>query len=251
MAKKSALSKGYRKTIKKKPFLTKKEIIELVVILGVIILAVVLFNLFYDDGFVKADKIQQGDIVAYASSELRDRYKKVGEIGEVEGFTLQDRDEASGPITYYGFLPDGEAVDNITSIAINGSFVPAVELAASTITYMQSGLENVPTVQETEIQGHDAYVFAYDYSEYVAPEESEETVSEEIAVEAATETAEEPAHNSFSQTVSAYINVDDTHTLCVHIYRHGEDNSFYVAEDEVVDFLSKYESAYTVVADAE
>ena len=40
MAKKSAKSKGYRKTVKKKPFLTKKEILELVVIVAVIVVGV-------------------------------------------------------------------------------------------------------------------------------------------------------------------------------------------------------------------
>ena len=66
MAKKSAMSKGYRKTVKKKPFLSKKEIIELIVIVAVILLGIVLFNIFYDDGFIKEDAVQQGDIVAYA-----------------------------------------------------------------------------------------------------------------------------------------------------------------------------------------
>lgn len=276
MAKKSAMSKGYRKTIKKKPFLTKKEIIELVVILAVILVAIVLFNIFYDDGFIKESKIQEGDIVCHAGKDLRDRYKKVGEIGEIEGFTLNAPDETSSAISYYTFVPDGEA-DNITSIVVNGSFVPALDLANSTITYMQGGLENVPTVQETEIQGHNAYVFAYDFSEYVAPaeeeaaeetavEETEETAAEEPAAEATEEEtaeeeaaeetaepaaeAEEPAPNSFSQTVSAYIDVEGTHTLCVHIYRHGDDDSFFISEEEVIDFLSRYESAYTV-AEAE
>ena len=49
-AKTSARSKGYRKTVQKKPFLTKKEIIALVAIVAVIALAILLFNLLYDDG---------------------------------------------------------------------------------------------------------------------------------------------------------------------------------------------------------
>ena len=91
MAKKNAKSKGYRKTIKKKPFLTKKEIIELIVILAVILLGVVLFNIFYDDGFVKAHDLQANDIVSFASTDLRDRYKKVAVANELEGFTKEER----------------------------------------------------------------------------------------------------------------------------------------------------------------
>ena len=50
MAKKSAKSKGYRKTVTKKPYLSTKEIIWTCAIVVALILIVVLFNVFYDDG---------------------------------------------------------------------------------------------------------------------------------------------------------------------------------------------------------
>ena len=244
MAKKSAMSKGYRKTIKKKPFLTKKEIIELIVILAVIVLAVILFNLFYDDGFIKESKLQGGEVVSYASTDLRDRYYKVADIGEIEGFTLAERGEDESPISAYIFTPDAET-DHIDSISVNGSFINNATLVDTTLGYMASLTENaaVSEIQETEIQGHNALVYTYSYSEYDATYgEAAETAVEDVAEEDA-----EPAHNKFTQVVSAYIAADDDHTLCFHIYRKGGDESFYMAEDALVDYVNQYATAFTMV----
>ena len=271
MAKKSAMSKGYRKTVKKKPFLTKKEIIELVVILAVILLGVVLFNIFYDDGFIKEKDVQTGDVVSYASSNLRDRYMKLAEIRELEGFTLADRGEDDTVISAYTFNSNDNQ-NNIESISVNGSFVSAQSLVDTTMAYM-SGLtedSNVTAVQETTIQGYDALVFAYTYGEYdenygvetteetpaeetadVAEEEPAEETAEAAEEEPAEETAEtaeeEPADNKFTQAISTYIAVDDSHSLCFHIYRKGGDESFYLAEDELVDFIQPYTAAFELV----
>ena len=283
MAKKSAMSKGYRKTVKKKPFLTKKEIIELVVILAVILLGVVLFNIFYDDGFIKEKDVQAGDVVSYASSNLRDRYMKLAEIRELEGFTLADRGEDDTVISAYTFNSNDNQ-NNIESISVNGSFVSAQSLVDTTMAYM-SGLtedSNVTAVQETTIQGYDALVFAYTYGEYdenygvetteetpaeetadVAGEEPAEETAEAAEEEPAEETAEaaeeepaeetadtaeeEPADNKFTQAISTYIAVDDSHSLCFHIYRKGGDESFYLAEDELVDFIQPYTAAFELV----
>lgn len=248
MAKKSAMSKGYRKTVKKKPFLTKKEIIELIVIVAVILLGIILFNIFYDDGFVKANELQQGDIVAYASTDLRDRYFKVGTIGEIEGYTLDERAEDAAPIESYIFTPEGEA-DYVTSVSVSGSFVNAEMLASTTLSYM-SGIESSFTeVEQTTIQDHDAYVFSYTYSEYDATLDAEATEAEAAETEAS-ETEEEPAHNKFSQNLTAYIEVDEGHTLCLHIYRKGSDESFYLANDQIVDYVQQFSSAFTLPVEA-
>lgn len=246
MAKKSAKSKGYRKTIKKKPFLTKKEIIELIVVLAVLALAVILFNVFYDDGFVK--NVQEGEIATYASTELRDRYKKVGDIGTIEGYTLQERDASASPLAVYTFMPD-EACE-VSSVSVNGSFMNAADLVATTQAYMQSAQVEFSEVLNTTIQDYDAFVYSYSYSEYdpeldaEAAEATEEAAAEEATEEAA---AEEPAPNKFNQAVSAYIAVDDAHSLCLHIYRTGADESVYLAQDALLDYVAGFESAFTLV----
>ena len=242
MAKKSAKSKGYRKTIKAKPFLTKKDIITLVILVAVIALAVILFNIFYDDGFIKASQVQEGDIVSYASSDLRDRYQKIAEIGEVEGFTLEERAEGASATTGYTFYPDAE-VDHITHMAVSGSFVSAASLVDSNLSFMTSLTDTsveVSNVLDTTIQGYDAMVYSYTYSEYVADETAAETTE-------ATEETEEAADNSFNQVISTYINLDDVHSLSFHIYREGDDASYYASEDELVEFVEKYATAFTMV----
>ena len=254
MAKKSAMSKGYRKTVKKKPFLTKKEIIELVVIVAVILLGIVLFNIFYDDGFIKADAVQQGDIVAYASTDLRDRYFKVGTIGELEGYTLNERAEDAAPIESYIFTPEAET-DNVDSVSVSASFVNAELLANSTMSYMTGIETNFSEIEKTTIQDHDAFVFSYTYSEYDASldaeaAETEAAETEAVETEAAEgETAEEPAPNKFSQNLTAYIAVDDSHTLCLHVYRKGGDESFYLANDQIVDYVQQFSSAFNLVTE--
>lgn len=248
MAKKSAMSKGYRKTAKKKPFLTKKEIIALVVIVAAILLGILLFNLFYDDGFMDAGEVQQGDIVSYASSDLRDRYAKIGEIGAIEGFTLEERTEDASPIETYTFNPDAETGDNVSYVTVSGSFVNAATLAATNISYMDSALGYNTEIHETTIQDHPAYVFGYTYSEYVEDEAAAEAAAE---TEPAAETEEEPADNKFSQNLSAYVEVDDSHTLCLHVYLTGSDDSFYIPDDQIVDYIQKYTTAFNLNVEEE
>ena len=94
-AKTSARSKGYRKTEQKKPFLTKKEIIALVVIVAVIALAILLFNLLYDDGSLEmVDGVAQTENLETSlitSESIGDEVKhfKVGEVGEIAGYTRE------------------------------------------------------------------------------------------------------------------------------------------------------------------
>ena len=281
MSKKSAMSKGYRKTVKKKPFLSKKEIIALVVIIAAIVLAVVLFNLFYDDGFLGAKQVKPGDVVCYAGSNMRTRYAKIAEINDLEGFTREDQGNENNALVTYNFTPDAET-DHIKAVTVTGSFVPASDLADTTISYMTGSMTDESSIQvsdkmEAEVQGYPAYIFSYssDYydetleaeadeveaaegeavdaeaaeTEAVNAEAAETEAAEGEAVDAeAAETEEtEPASNVYSQNLSCYVQFDDTHTLCLHVYRSGEDESFYLADDQVVDYVMNYTSAFTML----
>lgn len=239
MAKKSAFSKGYRKTAKAKPFITKKELIALIIIVAVILVGVLLFNLLYDDGFIKARNVQSGDIVSYASMDLKDRYKKIAEIGEIEGFTLAERAEDASPNTGYTFYPDGEE-NHITHISLSGSFVTADALVDSNMSFMTNLNDSsvvVSNVLDTTIQGYEAKVYSYTYAEYVG----DETTAE------ATEADVQPEDNSFNQVISTYINMNDTHSLSFHIYREDSTPDSYIPEDQLVEFVESYTSAFTMV----
>lgn len=282
MAKKSAASKGYRKTVKKKPFLSKKEIIALVIIVAAIVLGIVLFNLFYDDGYLGEKDVQPGDILTFANSDVRSRYAKLGTANELEGFTLEAKGNDSNAVVNYNYTPDAP-VDHIDAVSLNGSFIPASELADSTIGYMEaysaeSEIE-VSEKMEAEIQGRPAYIFSYSNNYYDAskdPDAEAETsatgdagdaaeVAAEPSAEAgdaseapAAEATEAPAEadaeaeaqkpsNVYSQNLSCYIAVDEEHTLCLHVYRTGEDASFYLPDDQVVDYVLQYADAFTLV----
>ena len=246
MAKKSAASKGYRKTIKKKPFLTKNEIIILIAIVAAIILGVILFNMFYGTGYLKLRDLQPDDVVASVSKEMRDRYVKVADAKELAGFTRTDPDRSSSAVGNFIYEPDAPT-DHITTISLGGSFLSADELSNTSMNSIQSFNSNNSMVtterSEVTVQGHKAYLYAYTNNYYQSPED-----------EAATETAEEgteeetPESNVFVQSVSLYVEVDGNYTICLHIYCTGEDDSYYLADDELADFIVGYaDQMFTVV----
>ena len=295
MAKKSAASKGYRKTQKKKPFLTKKEIIELVIFVAVIALAVILFNLFYDDGFIDAKEVQANDVVAYASNNNRQRYRKVGEANELEGFTRTDNRSESNALCTFTYTPDVET-DHIANITLTGIHVKAETMVDSTLSsyYSMDGVQASEKIATT-VQDHDAFVYGYTYDYYdeasateapaedaevtpaeteapagdadaapaeteapaedadAAPAETEAPAEDAEAApaetEAPAENAEEPASNIYCQNLSLYVQIDDSHALALHIARTGDDDSFYIPEDQYLDYVLKYADAFTVVQD--
>ena len=295
MAKKSAASKGYRKTQKKKPFLTKKEIIELIIFVAVIALAVILFNLFYDDGFIDAKDVQANDVVAYASNNNRQRYRKVGEANELEGFTRTDNRSESNALCTFTYTPDVET-DHIANITLTGIHVKAETLVDSTLNsyYSTDGVQASEKITTT-VQDHDAFVYGYTYDYYneasaaeapaedaeaapveteapaedaeaapveteapaedaeAAPVETEAPAEDAEAApaetEAPAENADKPASNTYCQNLSLYVPIDDSHALVLYIARTGDDDSFYIPEDQYLEYVLKYADAFTVVQD--
>lgn len=124
----------------------------------------------------------------------------------------------------------------------------------------------------TTIQDHDAFVFGYTYDYYdsslaadvsdnaeaAAPVETEapaddaaaettEAPADDAAAED-TESSADPASNVYCQNLSVYVHVDDEgHTIAMHISRTGDDDSFYMPEDQYLDYALKYTDAFTVV----
>lgn len=162
MAKKkvSARSKGYRKTVKKRPFLTKKEILILVAIVAVIALAIILFKVFYDDGSLEVDA--DGSVVTEnfdTSLILRDggttenpRYFKVAEVGEIEGFA-RTREENIIDANRGSFLYTPEDQTSPVSIAISAGTGTPLELLQSNLTSSYGENYMLTNIAETEIDG--------------------------------------------------------------------------------------------------
>ena len=103
-AKTSARSKGYRKTVQKKPFLTKKRLSPWWRSSRPSRWPFLLFNLLYDDGsldvvdgVVQTENFDNSVIVQdHIGDETK--YFKVAEVGELEGYT-REREENSANAT--------------------------------------------------------------------------------------------------------------------------------------------------------
>jgi len=230
--KKSAAQKGFRRQTKPKPFITKKEIYEMIVIAAVILLAVVLFNLFYDDGFISAQQIKDNDLVTFASAENRNRYKKLAEVGEMDGFVRSSTASESTPVGTFRFVPETE-MGNLDAIEVSGSFVAAAPLTNSFAASIgEFGLEVMDPI-ETTVNGYPAYVFAYESTYYSASNDPN-------AVEGEVVDPNTMPDNTFMQYINAYIDVDGTHTAKLQAELSYEDADSYMPHDEVEAYLLQF-----------
>ena len=184
----------------------KEKFIKICVIVGVVILAVVLFfvlrraydgHLPVEDGAV----VTQGDNWLVVNTESPNaRYFRLGEVGEVEGYTLESAPYSSDAnVLTYTYTPEGEA---------EGEGQPSVAVIPVVISYDQYA-QNVQNnlmlyagivsseMEELEVNGTAARGFSFAYiptEEETA--EDEASADEEIAEEEASageETAEDEA----------------------------------------------------------
>ena len=273
MAKKSAMSKGYRKTQQKKPFLTKKEIIALIIIVVVVIAAFLVINNL-PDGFIGDSAVQEGDILAYGTTKTRDRYVKLGTINELEGFTRTDTKAETTAMVNYTYKANDEA-SPINYVSVSGSPLEAESLTKSSMQQLPSYGYTVGEMHETEVQGYKAYVYSSTMAYYQEPEQTadataeattepaaDEAATEPAADEAATESTAEPAaeepeateepaadpeNNTFVQDITMYVDCENDHTLALHVTLKGTDESVYVAEDALTDYLKPFTEAFTLL----
>lgn len=272
MAKKSsAASKGYRKNVKKKPFLTKKEIIALIVIVAVIVLAVVLFNLLYNP-FIAAKDVKDNDIITFASANTKNRYVRLGSVNDLDGYTRESNITTENPVGRNTYTPVDEN-DPMEYFSVSATVVTPASMMDYMARYYAPYADNAGALIETEVNGHTAYICSYTMSEYVEEEPAEGEAADEPAADeaaadeaadepAADEAADEPAAdeaaadepaadeaadeaaaeeehepNTFYQNISLYIAADDSHSIGVNAYFQGSDDSFYMTDEEIEAFM--------------
>ena len=206
-AKTSARSKGYRKTVQKKPFLTKKEIIALVAIVAAIALAILLFNLLYDDGsldvvdgVVQTENFDNSVIVQdHIGDETK--YFKVAEVGEIEGYTRErEENSANANLATFVYTPEDET-SPIDYIRVSGgSLTPDGHMENDVFSYTMSGIP-IEAQGSLELDGRDA-IYIITSAEYVVTDETatdeaatDDTATDEAATDAtaADETATDEA----------------------------------------------------------
>ena len=234
MAKKtSAASKGYRKNVKKKPFLTKKEIIALIVIVAVIVMAVVLFNVLYNP-YISPKDVQSDDIITYASATTKDKYVRLGSVTDLDGYTRESSISTESPVGSNSYTPVDES-SPMTYFSVSGAVVSPASMIDYMYSYYKPFADSIGEVIETEVNGHTAYICSFTMSEYV-----EEEAAEDGEASATDETAEEeaePEPNTFYQNISMYIAADDSHSIGVNAYHKGSDDSYYLSDDEIEAYM--------------
>ena len=246
MAKKSAKSKGYRKQTGKKPYLSKRDIALLCVAL--VAVAVAAFFLFrYDDGAlkVKDDKIvTDGDnwlIVNGSNTRGGARYYKLGEVGELAGFTREAKPTLTDVrLSEFVYTAEDEAAA-VDSVTISTSHAAAKALSEYAVGNIAAIEGNEASEVRTETIG-DWTVHCFNYS--TSPAEAEEPAEEpadgakeqpadeakeepadEAKEEPDSEPAEEPteadgeAAPNYSRSLVAY--VDASHDSCVLLRLQG------------------------------
>ena len=213
MAKKSAKSKGYRRQTAKKPYLSRRDIAIVCVIVAA--LAVAAFFLFrYDDGALKVKDgavVTDGDNWLIANgSNVRGgaRYYRLGEIGEIDGYSRQKGALSSDAnLPEYTFTPAGEDKGDV-SLTVSCGHGSAEAMAK----YTHSLMENTPSITAGEVQsgqlgGVDARWYSYDTDltdAEATPEDANDTADAAQA---------DAGENRYSRAIAGYI--DASHDCCV------------------------------------
>ena len=239
MAKKSSVSKGYRKQHVKKPFLTKKEIILLCLIVAALIVgAVLLFT--YDDGALKlvdgkpAIDGENWLIVDGSNVRGRARYFKLAEVSDLEGFTLTSEPSLlDANVPSLTLTPDaGDA--EIDSIGYSTFHNHADALVDNYVALMKSNEEY--TVSEA--QSGEADGLSYRYCTYTRAyhEDAEETAeaagdAAETAAEAVTDAAEAATEVAADAAEAATEAVEDATEAATEAVEDAAEAATEAAED--------------------
>ncbi len=251
MAKKSAKSKGFRKQSGKKPYLSKRDIALLCVLVAAVAVAAI-FLFRYDDGALKVQDgkvVTEGDnwlIVNGSNTRGGRRYYKLGEVGELDGYTREAQPSLTDAnVTEHVFTAQDEAaaIDTVTISASHATAQALSAYAADTMRALQGA--EVTDVRQEEIGGKTVHVFGYAVApaeadateDEAAAEPAEEVATEEVAEpseEAATEEVAEPveeaaeageaaeASPAYSRAICAYFDVDHDSSVMLRLQGGGD-----------------------------
>ena len=121
MTKKSAKSKGYRKSAEKKAYLSKKEIIITAVAAVIVIIGLLTMNaLGKPDGLKVRDGVVQvsgeNSLIVNTGTGYNPLYEKLGQLKEIEGWNMTAEPVgADENVLKYVYTPAGESpIDTIT-----------------------------------------------------------------------------------------------------------------------------------------
>ena len=213
MAKKKSVPNRQQAHVKhENKFITmpKEKFIKICIIVGVVILAVVLFfvlrraydgHLPVEDGVV----VTQGDNWLVVNTESPNaRYFRLGELGEVDGYTLESSAYSSDAnLLSYTYTPTDEAssLDNISVASLAASYTQYAQSFHNNLLLYYGDL-TVSDLEDLEANGVAAQGFSYEYIPAVEETATEETAAEETAAEE-TATEETAAEETATEETAA------------------------------------------------
>ena len=262
MAKKTAKSKGYRKAVQKKPYLSKKDIIILCVLIAVVAVgAILLFT--YDDGALKVEKgriVDPGENWLIVNGNLKGghRYFKLGEAGDIPGFVRESQPfMADENLIQFNYKPESED-SAVSAITLSASPYDPARLAEGNSKMVASVKDSAVSDVATDRFGDvecTYYTYTHEYyseaPEAEAAEEAEgeaestEAQPEETPAEESAEASEDPAPNHFEQALNAYVPTAHDGSIIITISASADSAEAYLTEDQLKDTLAQAIAAVT------
>lgn len=238
MAKKnSAKSKGYRKPVQKKPYLTKKDIAITAAVVAAIILVVVLFNVFYDDGSLKVKdgvvQTSENSLVLNTGSANHPVYYKIGQLTDIDGYTLSSNYKSTDTnVLEYVYYPEGES--DIDLISVNAyAYDASVFSAAAEQTYANDSTMASSELQTIEDDGRTVSYLTFSVLE------QEEATEAETTEEATEEAVVEETEPTYVQALHAYVSVDTDRCIYILVRNDVESPDQYIDDSVLVEALNQ------------
>ena len=240
MAKKSARSKGYRKSAPKKTYLTKKEITVTAIVAGVVILALALFIGLYDDGSLKIRNGEvrvegENNLIVNAGTGYEPRYFKLGQLTEIDGYAMSVSPlDSDGIVNEFVYTPEGESA--IDSISVRTYSLDAATYAsAAEESYVSDATMNCDGLHTLEDDGH-----AVSYLTFrVTPSEADPSTDETYLAYKAE--AEADGEIDAAEQASLDAMLETTLVQALHGYVDaGEDRLIYILVRNDVETVDEY-----------
>lgn len=238
---------GFKKPAGKKKAFTKKDIIYTsLIVAAVVIFIAVLAIVISNDDFIrtKGGRLQMEDnwLIAEYAKKNGTKYYQIGEVADIEGFTLGTESAGNTLKTYH---PD-DMTDNTAVIYVGATVSNHAEMAAylSALTSASYGCEAaVPEL--TELCGREAY-FVYCLTDPVeAPAKETADEADEEASEETEDTADETAGAGESDLPGCmiYATIEYDNERCVYIQTNTVE---VVSEEEAKALIDTIADAITI-----
>ena len=230
--KSSAKSKGYRTYHAKKPFLSKKEWIILIVAAVVLIAGfVVAVTVNFDGALQIKDGVVQprteNALIVNGGTAAHPRYYQVGQLLSLpDGWSMEPGNDINVNTPSYTLLPPETSGVETVSVTVSGQEYQA--LAKAMAAYLTSASTDAAEISaseltESSIHGRPACTFTYEYA-YQIEQDDDEGVDQ----------GEDNAQISrYARKLNAYVQIPKNRTLLIYVVAEADDAEALPSEEEM------------------